>query len=346
MSTPAQAAIYQCKVDIGPHFLIPRLEPLEVWPDRLIFRRQTPLEIPLSAIENVALKNWWGTPAILLDYQDEMGQAQHLRFVDSNRITPNHARTRALFDLLQRLVHSYRQGAPPRVIVETGGGRADWVQEFVGPTLETRARREVRGWGMAFVFSGAVSLLGSSILSLDPVWGLFLVGVGLVAWRTKELPWLIVVGLFLWWAALNNVVASAGGSVRRWAAAATWQILLGALVLYRYVALRRGLQRPLEDISPVTLGWMPWATLLAGVSCLALFVLGAVGAFLNALGIAIDIRLLEVVMNFVIPLAVLSAAMGLAGLVSFRRKRLISALGLGLGIVGILLILFLASQAS
>lgn len=43
------ALLYECKVDIGPHFFIPRLEGLQVWQDRLVFQRETPLQVLFSA---------------------------------------------------------------------------------------------------------------------------------------------------------------------------------------------------------------------------------------------------------------------------------------------------------
>jgi hypothetical protein len=312
---------------------IPKLEPLQVWPDRLVFQRETPLQIPFSAIETVEMKNWWGSPAIVLHYKDFIGNPQSLRFVDSNRLSPNKQATQELHTILQRLLAEYKTNASADGLTAAAPPDRAKLESFVQETGELQAQKEVQGWGVGLILAGLLSLFAGTFLGFSPVWGAFLLLVGLVTWRSKELPWLIVIGVAIWWAAVNNL--SVGGE--RWIRSGLWQIVIGGVALYRYVDIRRRLRKPVADLSPVAARWMAPLALLAGVLAVLGFVADVLAyAFLD------DQTWGDALSTLISPLSVLAFSAGLGSLLTFKSKRVMALIGLLLGLMVILVVLFLA----
>jgi hypothetical protein len=325
--------LYECKVDIGPHMLLPKLERLEVWGDRLVFQRETPLQISFSAIQDVQLGNWWGSSVILLTFKDFIGNVQSLRFADSNRLTPNNQGTLELHAILQRLLAEYKANAESGALVAPLPLDRSKLQAVVQEASEAQALKEVQGWGALLVIGGVVSLLGSSFLGLSPLWGAFILVVGLVAWRTKEVPWLIVIGLAIWWAALNNITLGSSQFIR----SGLWQILIGGGALWRYFSLRRRLHKPISEISPVSLRWMAVLSLAGGVLAVLVFIVDVL-----AYALLEDPAIGDLMSEFISPLSVLGVSAGLSSLLAFKQRRVVAAIGMALGLLVILVLLYFA----
>jgi hypothetical protein len=319
--------LYECQVDIGPHVLMPKLERLEVWGNRLVFQRETPLQIPFSAVEKAELSSWWGSAVINLYYKDFIGNMQRLRFADSNRLTPNNQATRDLHTVLQRLLAEWQASRQPGALVaETPPDRAR-LEAVVQETGESQVRKEVQGYGVAFVLFGVVSLLASSLLGLSAAWSAFILVIGLIAWRSKELPWLIVIGLAFWWAALSNIILGSGGG---------WQIVLGGAALLRYVSLRRRLQKPVADLSPVSARWMARLSLVGGILAVLLVV-----ASVLAYALSEEPMLGDLLSEFIAPFSVLGFSAGLSSLLAFTSRRVVALIGMLLGLAVILVVVYL-----
>lgn len=331
----AAGPLYECKVDIGPHFFIPRLEGLQVWDDRLIFQRDTSLQIPFSAIDKVELKNWWGNRVILLHYKDFIGNMQRLRFADSNRVTPNNAKTQLLHSIMQKAISEHRDGVAADAVDASDGAPRPAAERvpIVQQAMEAQAQKEVQSWGIGFIIAGALSLVAGAFVGLNPIWGLFLLIIGLIAWRTREVPWLVIIGLAIWWAALNNLTVGS----ERWTSTSLFQVLIGGAVLYRYAANRKLLQAKMAEMSPVAGRWLPWLSLIGGFLALFLFV-----AAILAYGLSESETAGNVLVAFVSPLTVLGVGAGLANLLSFKSHRLMSVVGLALGLIVIAVITLLA----
>lgn len=322
MTMTVTAPLYECNVDIGPHFGFPKLAKLEVWPDHIVFQEPSPLDIQVRNIDDVQRALWWGDVVVKLQYHDETGQAKRLRFAASNRLTPNRTETEALFDILQRV---WRGSAAGDTVLSALPGAASAPDAaLVEAVYENRVRLSVVGVAGVVLFGAVLAILGSPILGLDPIWGLVLGGVAVAAWRRPELPWLIVMTVFLWASAVVAFVTAP----QPYASIIT--IILGGFAVSNYFTLRRHLTRPLAEAAPLTARWLPGVGVGAGVLAAALFV-GVFAAF-GLMPPTPTLRtILITVGDAVLPLAVLAFGAGLASLLSFRARRVAAALGVVLG---------------
>ena len=83
--------------------------------------------------------------------------------------------------------------------------------------------------------------------------------------------------------------------------------------------------------------WLPWLSLAGGILAALAFAAAIPGYALFE-----DGRLGDVLVEFVSPLTVLGVSAGLANLVTFKRHRIVSLIGLLLGLAVIVVVLFLA----
>lgn len=203
---------------------------------------------------------------------------------------------------------------------------------------------ELSSWGSWMLGFGVLNLILSAFNS---AFGVLLLLVGVASFYLHSSAMLMVIGITLSWAAVSNLASIfSGGSFEGlfWSAVQLW---LAYQVFGKYRGFRRHEQRDgTDDDSPASsrIGraraerLMPWIAaavgLLAPLGFAAVFV--SVTAWYAFLGESEPPQSVFTVMFTFAEIGVLGFAFGVAGWLAGYRRRLLSAIGIGGGLIMIL----------
>ncbi|TAK34853.1 MAG: hypothetical protein EPO21_08225 [Chloroflexota bacterium] len=332
----ADALLFEANIDIGPHFTFPHLKRACLTSSSLTVHTRIPLVIPLKSIESVRLRRWWlSERAIEIRYVD--GVSRKLRFSVSNRLATDRRATQDFFQAIEAA-----RGGTAAWKIPSGVFPAQLAPVYAQTVHQMR--KEIGSWGKWLMGVGIVSLVLNNFL--DPTWGIVLILAGLLSFKIKEPCLLIVYGCTLVWAAILNI-ASASPSV---AGVMGVQLILAFTVFSRYPRYDRAFRKYAAAVvaegqstpmSPYA-AHFPLASMLLGLGTLMalcgliLAVAFGIGPHIAQIGSVVD-RLFALDFYF----AAAAFTLGLAALLRDGGNRLQSAVGMGLGLTAIWIILFL-----
>jgi len=195
--------------------------------------------------------------------------------------------------------------------------------------------RQIKSWGIILIVIGVMQIVSSDFLS-NGSWGLFLIIVGSASFYFRSPAMFIVYGTTLGWAAVSNLLSSAGG----WVMYSIVQVMFTYQTFRQFFQYRSQLtppqllenddnlgQRPMVDKAAKPFPWMSFGfglvSLLGLVTIFSSAILFAVIAGGDETPLFIDYS-----EGIVIHFAILGFATGLASLLSGYKYKWFSIIGM------------------
>lgn len=221
--------------------------------------------------------------------------------------------------------------------VQGSGSEVDLVLEMY---------KNFRSWAVVSLIMGGASLVARE--TFDPVWGIVLIVIAVLSWKTRIPGMFAVYAVVMAWAAFSNLVSGLSGGERWWLGLALMQVFWTVAIVkqyrkYRYIRLTElyqagtwpaNLDPPRNEnvvsghfaAASVILAACPW--LFLPVFCLAIFLFALAAQSSQSPEIAMQsldqpgfVSLSQFLCSGTLAMTVLALALGTGALVSKTTKR-------------------------